>query len=132
MRYDEFIQRVRRRAELESDEHAARVTHAVLGTLGECLYRTERNKLAAELPKDLKGALFARRDPENRRQETERYRLEELLNRVRARADLGGQQAETCTRAVMEVLREAVSPGTMAETMEALPDEYGALLQAST
>lgn len=132
MRYDEFIQRVRRRAELESDERAEHVTHAVLGTLGECLYRTERDRLAAELPKDLKGALFARRDPENRRQETERYRLEEFLNRVRARADLGGHDTETSTQAVMQVLREAVSSGTMTETMAALPDEYSVLLQART
>lgn len=129
MRYDDFIQQVRRRTDLESDDRAVEVTHAVLGTLGECLYRTERDKLAAELPKELKAVFFAERSPENRRQDVERYRLEEFFNRVRARADTGGRETETCTGAVFSVLREAVSAGTMDAVLNALPDEYDALLR---
>lgn len=129
MRYDAFIRRVQSRAGLDSHEEAMTCTNTVLATLGECLYRTERRKLAAELPKELKEVLFAERDPENRRMEVERFRLEEFFNRVRARADIGGRETEACTRAVTAVLREAVSPGTMAHVKEALPDEYGALLQ---
>ena len=132
MRYDEFIQRVQARAGLDTEDEAASVTNAVLGTLGECLYRTERDKLAAELPKELKETLFLERDRENRRQDTERYRLEEFFNRVRARAEVGGRQTETCTRAVMAVLREAVSTGTMDEVQASLPGEYDALLKAPT
>ncbi len=129
MRYDDFIRRVRRRADLESDDRAVSVAHVVLGTLGECLYRTEREKLAAELPKELKDARCAERRPENRRQGIERARLGEFFNRVRARAGTGGRDTETCTRAVLSALREAVSPGTMEAVLETLPGEYDTLLR---
>lgn len=132
MRYDDFIRRVRQRAELDTDEEAMSVTNAVLATLGECLYRTERDKLTSELPKELTEVLYAERTRENRRQDTERYRLEEFFNRVRARADIGGRETEQCTMAVLAVLREAVAPGTMAGIMDELPDEYRALLQTET
>lgn len=132
MRYDDFIRRVRRRADLDTDGEAMTIANAVLATLGECLYRTERDKLSAELPKELKEALYAERPRENRRQDTERFRLEEFFNRVRARADTGGRETEQCTIALLAVLREAVSPGTITEIADALPDEYSALLKAET
>jgi uncharacterized protein (DUF2267 family) len=47
MQYEEFIQRVQERADLGSREEAVRATEAVLGTLGERLYRTERDDVAA-------------------------------------------------------------------------------------
>lgn len=132
MRYDDFIRRVRRRADLDTDEEAITVTKAVLATLGECLYRTERDKLTSELPRELTDALYAEQPRENRRQDTERFRLEEFFNRVRARGDIGGRQTEKCTMAVLAVLREAVASGTMAEVMKELPGEYDALLQTGT
>lgn len=129
MQYDEFIHRVQERTDLADEDTAVRVTEAVLGTLGECLYRTERRKLGAQLPKQLRASLYSVQSPENTRQDTERFSLEEFYNRIRARADIGGRDTEPYTRAVLAVLQEAVSAGEIADVMDKLPAEYSTPFQ---
>ena len=53
--------------------------------LGERIYRTEQDKLAAQLPKELREYLSSRAQPETMRGDTDRYSLEEFYNRVSAR-----------------------------------------------
>lgn len=58
MQYGEFIQKVQERGAFENREEAERVAFAVLGTLGEKIYRTEERQLAAvNYPKNLDNSL---------------------------------------------------------------------------
>jgi uncharacterized protein (DUF2267 family) len=127
MQYDQFIEHVQTEADLSDTDAAARITDVVLATLGESLYRTKCRELGAQLPTRLHEALFAIQDPENARQDVEHVSREEFLNRVRARAEIGGRETEAYTRAVLSVLAEAVSDGALQDVLRALPAEYDAL-----
>ncbi|MEW5804308.1 MAG: DUF2267 domain-containing protein [bacterium] len=120
MQYHEFIDRVQKLAGLESADKAVKATEATLETLGERLYRTERDELAAQLPKELKECLF-------RRQDTERFLLEDFYKRVSARADVHYHRAVELAQAVAAVLRGAVSQGELSDILAGLDAEYGEL-----
>lgn len=124
MRKEDFLERVRKQAGLKSLAEAGRVTQAVLETLGEFLYRDECEDLAAELPGELKGALFRIHSPEQAPYRVRRLPLQQFYNRVGARADLGYPAAVRSTQAVGRVLRQAVSSGQIDDVIEALPVEY--------
>lgn len=130
MQYDEFLRRVRELAGLDA-EASERVMRATLSTLGEGLYQTEQEMLESELPKDLRTLLSEREQPEANRQRTDRVRLETFYNRVSARADLGYQPAVRQARAVMAVLRAAVSDGTWQKIRAQFPPEYDDLFAPS-
>jgi uncharacterized protein (DUF2267 family) len=127
MRHDEFIARVQEQAHLTSRHEAIQTTKATLATLGERLYRTERENLAAQLPDELKQTLFEGQEPESTRQQISNYSLEEFYNRVGARADLSYSDAVSRAKAVMTVLQEAVSAGIIEEILSQLPPKYGRL-----
>jgi uncharacterized protein (DUF2267 family) len=127
MRYHEFINRVQERTDLGSRDEAARATEATLATLGERLYRTERENLAAQLPDELKEDLFKRVDSEVIRRDVDRFSLEEFYIRVSARAEVGYPDAVKRAQAVIAVLQEAVSAGEIEDVLSKLPDEYGEL-----
>jgi uncharacterized protein (DUF2267 family) len=129
MNYDDFIQRVQDKANLPDRAAAERVTEATLATLGERLYRTTVDNFGAPLPKQLQELFYRRRPPENTRQDTERFTLEEFFTRVSARANLGFQQASEQGRIVIAVLEEALSPAHMEMLRAELPAEYGRLLR---
>ena len=127
MQYHEFMERVQEQADLDSHDAAAWITEVVLATLGERLYRTEAAELAAQLPKELKGHFFARQPPENTRQDTDRFQLEEFYNRISARADVNYSQAKKLAKVVVSVLQEAVTPGEWQNALSTLPPEYSEL-----
>lgn len=131
MRYQEFIERVQARTHLNSYEEAEKTTMAVLETLGERLYKTERTKLAAELPKELKEFVFRKqpKEAETSRENMDRFWLQEFYNRVGERADISHQEAIKRTKAVMSVIHEAVSAGMLKEAEEELPKEYQTLFK---
>jgi uncharacterized protein (DUF2267 family) len=125
MQFEQFIEQVKEEGKLSSRDDALRITEATLETLGERLYRTERVDLGAQLPGELKDFLFKRQEPEpTNRRHTDRYLLQEFFNRVGARAGTGYYDAAQRARAVMHVLRQAVSPGALDKALDGLPDEY--------
>jgi uncharacterized protein (DUF2267 family) len=126
MQYDEFISQVQERASLGRDE-AVRSTKATLATLGERLYRTERENLAAQLADELKEHLFQQVDSEVTRRDVDRFSLEEFYIRVSARAEVGYPDAVKQAQAVVAVLGEAVSAGEIEDVLSKLPEEYGEL-----
>lgn len=128
MRYDEFLSQVESRAGLASQEEALNITRATLGTLGERIYRSQRADLTSQLPNELKSLLGARTEPETSRQEVDRFPLEEFYNRVVARADMGYPQAVRGVKAVMAVLREAITAGEWDDLRSELSDEYDKIL----
>jgi uncharacterized protein (DUF2267 family) len=119
MRYEEFVHRVATAANIDG-EQAKTITRSVLETLGERLERTHRNHLADQLSEELREMVLDR-------PVTRRFLLEEFYNRVAARADLRHSPAVRRTKAVMEVLRQAVSEGELEDIRAELPSEYGEL-----
>jgi uncharacterized protein (DUF2267 family) len=128
MQYNEFINKVQQKANLNDSNEAARLVEVVLAALGERLYRTERDDLGSQLPVELKQALFTEQPPENTRDDVRRFSVEEFYNRVRARTGAGYPDAVQQAKAVMAVLQDAVSAGEIADMMNTLPDEYRELL----
>lgn len=129
MEYNEFIQRVQEEAGLAVPDEATVVIKAVLGTLGEMLSPTERRHLAAQLPKSMKDYVtgWMQRPPKEKGR-PHRFGLEEFRHRVAARSDVRYPAAIRRSRAVMKVLREAVTPGELADIFRELPQEYEELL----
>lgn len=127
MEYREFIRRVQTQANLPDEAAAETMTKATLGTLGERLYRTLRSDLAAQLDDELKPFLESETESRVSREAVPPFGLEEFYGRVSGRVDLTVSQAAEQARAVMNVLREAVSPGMWDKMVEALPSEYSEL-----
>jgi uncharacterized protein (DUF2267 family) len=124
MRYHEFINRVQDEARFGSKQEAVQATQATLATLGERLYRTDRDDLAAQLPKPLKEYLYEYVDAGSTRQDAQHFSLEEFYNRVGARSRIRYASAVKEAQAVVEILKEAVSPGMLEEVLSSLPDEF--------
>ncbi len=127
MDYNEFIRRVQERADLPSREAAVELTKATLATLGERLYRTTRDNLAAQLDNDLKPYLGAETDPVGSRKQLTPFDLENFFGRVSGRADMSVAEAARHAPVVIGVLQEAVSAGQWEAVTDELPDEYSRL-----
>jgi uncharacterized protein (DUF2267 family) len=117
MRYSEFVDKVGEKTGLDSRDEVVQTIEAVLETLGERLTRDEQDHLAAQLPNELKDVV-------RKRYGADRFMLEDFYNRVRARADMGYPDAVKRSRAVLEVVQLAVSPGEMEDILAELPEEY--------
>jgi uncharacterized protein (DUF2267 family) len=133
MESQEFIKRVQEEARLTAPDEAATAMEAVLGTLGEMLSPTECRHLSAQLPKPMKGYVteWMERPPKEKGR-PHRFGLEEFYHRVAARSDVRYPTAVKRSQAVMNVLREAVAPGELAEISRELPQEYEELLTGTT
>jgi uncharacterized protein (DUF2267 family) len=127
MQYDEFIQRVQMEGGIEESDEAVKATEAFLGTLGECIYRTEEAQLAAQLPRDIAQFLTTHKGPETNRAAMQEISLEEFYQRVAARTNSRYPQAVKMSHAVAEVLMDAVSSGEMNDIKRELPAEFGKL-----
>ncbi len=126
MTYDAFLDAAHERLFTDDREAAAEVVTVVLETFSEILYRTERDKLSAPLPKELTRPLQATQ-PETSREEIDRLDAEAFLDRIQARADLNREEAETATRIVLDVLREATDEPVLSEVGDHLPPSYADL-----
>lgn len=121
MDYETFVRRVQEVGEIESPDEAERAITATLETLGERLEGTHRSHVATQLPGELGPHL-------EKRPYRGVFLLPDFYNRVGARADLRRPDAERRSRAVMVVLREAISPGEWRDMADALSADYGELL----
>lgn len=126
MTYDEFVDAVQDRLQLDDPDNASRRMTVVLETFSEILYRTERDTLGAPLPKPLAHLLQSAR-PENTRKEVERLNAEAFLSRVQARADLSRSEAQATVSAVLSVLELAVGAEPLSDVGDHLPPSYGDL-----
>lgn len=128
MDYDEFIHIVQEKSGLAEREEAERAAQVTLATFGERIYRTERDNLAAQLPKELQAHLFTYASGETTRRDTDRYHLEEFYNRLSARSNVGYQHAIRQAHAVLAALQAAVTPPVLEKIFAQLPNEYKNLL----
>ena len=130
MKYDEIINRVQKYTGLTEGTKAEQVLKAVLGTLGENVYRTEERHMAAELPNELKNVFYEYQPPERGKADRAVYPLEEFYNRVKARANITLQESQEFTSHVLTVLQEAVSPGEMEDVIREIRPELRKLFAA--
>lgn len=131
MTHDEFIDTVQDRLSLEDRNQAADLVSTVLKTFSELLYRTERDSLGAPLTKPLSNLLHAAKRQNNRR-ETDRFSVEEFLNRIEARTEinLSREEARRYTSVVFDVLSQATEKSLLAKVTEKLPQGYASLFPA--
>jgi len=123
MKFHEMVAAVKRAADLPNDQ-AERALRATLRTLGERLAGGESFDLASQLPGELQDELppLAPGEP---------FSLEEFYRRVAEREGTAPEEARRHARAVMAVLREAVSSGEFDDVLAQLPKEYTDLTNVS-
>lgn len=124
VQYQEFIDRVRQRAELGSFERAEAATRATLTTLGEYLTGGEGPDLAAQLPQGL-AEILHQQPPER----SKIFSLNDFLQMVAENEGVGIGEAQTYARAVMGVLEEAVTEGEMEDVRRQFPSELDSLFE---
>lgn len=119
---DEFLETVRERAGLDSRGTARDVTSATLYTLGERLSEGEAADLASYLPDT-----FAETIVEPGEERATDYSLDEFVQRVARREDVGREAAKAHARAVCGTLAETASEREIDAAKKQLPDPFGAL-----
>jgi uncharacterized protein (DUF2267 family) len=119
VQYQEFIDRVRQRAGLDSFERAEAATQATLTTLGEYLSGGEGLDLASQLPQGIAEILH--QQPPNR---SKIFSLNDFLQMVGENEGVGIEEAEAHARAVVGVLEEAVTEGEMQDVRRQFPSEF--------
>ncbi|MDN3509816.1 MAG: DUF2267 domain-containing protein [Candidatus Jettenia sp.] len=127
MNYDEFTGQVQSRARLASTDEAIRAIRATLETLGERLFGNEADDLASQLPTELKPYLLQAKSKES-------FDLNEFFRRV-CQKEGGGIELPDAVyhaRAVVSVLRDAVSPGELNDVLAQLPSDYDDLFEAGS
>ena len=127
MQHDEFIGQVQNRARLSSRGDAEVATRATLETLAERLAGGEPFNAAAQLPKGIANYL----QHEYAGMGT-RFSLDEFFQRISQREGVELPDAVYHARVVIEVLREAISPGEINDIRSQLPSEYNALFDAGS
>ena len=125
MKYDTFIGEVENRARLPSRGDAVRATQAAMETLAERIRQGEADDLAAQLPPEIGTYL---RDGET----TERFDVDEFFLRVAAKETADLPDAVHHARAVMDVLKDAVTTGELDDIKAQLPDNYTPLFEAGS
>ena len=119
MQTDEFLGQVQNKAHLATLGEAMRATRATLETLAERLGPDETRHLAAQLPHEIQLFLNDAGLPM-----PERFSPEEFLLRVCAREGIDLPLSTSHARAVIDVLKQAVSSGEIPDVLERLPEDY--------
>lgn len=122
MRYDEFLAEVRELGEYENQREAEEVAAAVLTVLSSRLPGEDVEKLAAQLPEELKEGARRAKQPE-----PEAFGVEEFHERV---AELTGGRpltAEQDAGAVLTTVANAVSGGELNQLLSHLPSGYAVM-----
>ncbi|MBO2518753.1 MULTISPECIES: DUF2267 domain-containing protein [Limnochorda] len=127
MQHDEFIGHVQHRARLASRGEAERATRAVLQTLAERLTGGAAENLAAQLPPQLQ-AYMHKGDMEA----AEELTLDEFFHRVSEREGVDLPKSVHHARCVVDVLKEAVSPGQIEKVRAQLPDGWASLFDSGS
>lgn len=122
MQYDNFVGQVQHRGHLPDTGHAVKSTRAVLQTFGERLQQEERDDLAAQLPGEIAHYLKEANGEV-------KYDLRGFYEKVSEREGTDLPDAIHHSKAVISVVREAVSAGELADVDTQLPPEFSELLE---
>ena len=124
MQYEEFVDRVRRRAELDSFDEAEGAIRATLTSLGDYLAGGAGRDLASQLPQGLAEPL--RQQPPDR---SKIFSLNDFVQLVGEKEGVEFEEASVHARAVMGVLGEAVTKGEMDDVRRQFPSEFDPLFE---
>ncbi len=122
MQREEFLDHVQNRAQLNTRDDADIATRATLVTLAERLAGDEPHDAASQLPGGIKEYLeheFAGAG--------ERFSLDEFFSRISEREGVSLQDAMRHARAVLQVLRDAISEGEVNDIKSQLPSDFEVL-----
>lgn len=128
VKHDEFIGHVQHRARMSSRGEAERATKATLETLAERLVGGAADNLASQLPPLIGAYLRSGADMEAAAEMT----LDDFFQRVSEREDVDLPKSIHHARAVVSVLKDAVSEGQMTKVREQLPKEWGPLFDSGS
>ena len=126
MKYDEFIEQVQKRAHLSSPSEAQRATQAALETLAAYISPRERHDAASQLPKGIKTYLqrpFLSPGMQPASSYEGKVSLDDFFQRVSKLEEVPPETAREHARAVMSVLRDALSEGEFEDIRAQLPAE---------
>jgi uncharacterized protein (DUF2267 family) len=129
--HDAFIGQVQARARLRSRGEAERATRAVLETLGDRIPEGLADNLAAQLPQEI-GDHLRRTEVLGGAGTGVRFGRDEFITLVSERSGFDGPKAAFASRAVCEVVGEAVQGGLMAKVREGLPTDLQVLVTAGS
>jgi len=126
MKYDEFIEQVQKRAHLSSESEAQRATQATLETLAAFITPMERHDAASELPRVIKDYMqrpFLGPGKHSAPGPESNGSLDDFYQGVSILEEVPRETAAEHARAVMSVLREALSKGEFEDIRAQLPAE---------
>ena len=121
MTHDEFVGQVQHRAHLGSRGDAEAIIRATFETLGERLMKDAAENVAAQLPPELGLHLRSA-------ERFEHITLHDFYERIAVREHKDYEKAVFYTQAVLDTLREAISPGAVKKLEKQLPPEFRELL----
>ncbi|HEX8267362.1 MAG TPA: DUF2267 domain-containing protein [Pyrinomonadaceae bacterium] len=128
MQYQEFIQRVRERTYIDSDEEALTLIRATLETLGEHQAGSAPVQLASQLPEQI--AEFITNQNSGTKSDGEDFGVQEFVRRVGERAKIGeANTAALFASSVLAVLQDAVSREEFDKMRGTFPSEYNTLFE---
>ncbi len=119
MLFDEFVAEVQQRAGLRSLSDAVRAIRCTLSILSERLIGFEVRDLASQLPDEI-GYYLLHGEAGTRR----RFSANEFLERVRFCEGDSKAISDRRARAVLGVMREAMSPARLDRLLDHLSDDY--------
>ncbi len=123
---NEWLDRLSDEMGTDDRERSFRVLRAVLHALRDRVGPEVSVHLAAQLPLLVRGTFYEGWDPDSTPQ---KLTLDEFIVRVEREATLhSSAEAATATRAVMQVLRSELAPGTMDHVLAVLPDEFSVVV----
>jgi uncharacterized protein (DUF2267 family) len=125
VQYEEFVSKVAQQVGISRAE-SEKLAAAVMRTLGERLSGGEAEDLRAQLPEPLKGDLISTRE------EAEGFGVEEFARRVAEKAGISEGQAGAGVVAVLDTVREAVSPGEFDDVLAQLGREFAELIDSNS
>ena len=124
MKYNQFIELVQRRAHLASESEAKRATQATLETLAAYISPKERHDAASQLPRVIKEYMqrpFLGAGKPPAPSPASSQIVEDFYQRVSELEEKPLETAREHARAVMSVLREALTEGEFKDIRDQLP-----------
>jgi uncharacterized protein (DUF2267 family) len=126
MQYNEFLNEVQQRGNLNSTDEAEDAIRATFGVLARRLPGSEANDLAAQLPPDL--AQYFEQDQAS---PAEPFSLDQFFTRVNEEQGIDMPTASMYVRSVMDALGELLPQEHYQRLRSALPDEFVSMFDTS-
>lgn len=123
MDYNEFINKVQASTGIVEEKDAVRATQATLNTLSERITGDEARDMAAQLPQQIKS--FTDVDEHG-----QRFSVDEFFDRVSDKEGTNRKEAEQHSRAIIHVMKDAITGGEIDDLKDQLPEDFEVLFMA--